>query len=679
MTAPANGRVSLRICALRAALEEKNIYSARIFLGTGSRPCLAFPTTSKASQEPAWVFPDAPPAEISLELGISSVQLKIYKHTRTSSQEWATARVKLSELVLGCEVAVSLEAPIVLYRNPLPPRGTLYIKVSPWSLQEHPAIDLGAAISRGFEVLVDVRTMVDRLAKHERCVNRTVALSAIRPFACAMMNHLAIALGEIQRDIHRNTLGEHYAVEDLLYMVSRTVIYLLEVQNAVEAEEFARRSETLFQWAARGLVAAYTFAAWYTAATYDHIRMEDKSCFDEIMRVQFELVLCRVRLEHAAAPGALDELAVQGSRQEFAGCLARRSVDYWLGPGNGSYVGPFVDIMGGLRGHVALDLLDEYKRIVDTPCDEHDGRRRTAARALMTWLMQQVHMLPSGVLIATQRLQYEGRASMAEQGAGGYADVRPAKLEAVKVAVKTVRGQWSPETLKKLYLEIVASWSMSHPRIWPMLGITYVSPDHRLALVSPWAHNGDLGKFAVKTRAKLQDDGAFVRQLNVWLKQIAEGLLFLHTEYMCHGDLRGDNVLVDDNGHALLTDFGLAVYVESKSKQLWSTRQGNPQWQAPELWCRSPASMRPTYSGDVYSWAMVAFELYSGHAPWGNITNQDLERALFEQRHPDRPTLLIDERLWSLVQQCSDMDPLRRVNALHLYDEMVEIVAVDSL
>ena len=44
---------------------------------------------------------------------------------------------------------------------------------------------------------------------------------------------------------------------------------------------------------------------------------------------------------------------------------------------------------------------------------------------------------------------------------------------------------------------------------------------------------------------------------------IASGLEYLHRHKLCHGDLRGDNVLIDDKLQALLTDFGLTTLAGS--------------------------------------------------------------------------------------------------------------------
>lgn len=55
----------------------------------------------------------------------------------------------------------------------------------------------------------------------------------------------------------------------------------------------------------------------------------------------------------------------------------------------------------------------------------------------------------------------------------------------------------------------------------------------------------------------------------------------------------------------MITDFGLAVYLNGDSGNYESTRAGNPQWLAPEL----SGGMRPTKAGDVYSFAFVCIEV----------------------------------------------------------------------
>ncbi|KAJ7856914.1 hypothetical protein B0H13DRAFT_1902456 [Mycena leptocephala] len=73
-------------------------------------------------------------------------------------------------------------------------------------------------------------------------------------------------------------------------------------------------------------------------------------------------------------------------------------------------------------------------------------------------------------------------------------------------------------------------------------------------MVSPWMKNGTSIKY-------LSGMGSHERQTTVdrLIREIAQGLALLHDQHVVHGDQRGSNILVDDDGHACLIDFGLTV------------------------------------------------------------------------------------------------------------------------
>jgi serine/threonine protein kinase len=102
------------------------------------------------------------------------------------------------------------------------------------------------------------------------------------------------------------------------------------------------------------------------------------------------------------------------------------------------------------------------------------------------------------------------------------------------------------------------------------------------------------------------------------LLQIAEGLGYLHSMKIVHGDLRGTNILVADDWNVCLADFGLTGVIEdavsTTSGAFTSTANhaGSLRWFAPELiaptffgcerFVRTPAS-------DVYAFACVCLEV----------------------------------------------------------------------
>lgn len=89
------------------------------------------------------------------------------------------------------------------------------------------------------------------------------------------------------------------------------------------------------------------------------------------------------------------------------------------------------------------------------------------------------------------------------------------------------------------------------------------------------------------------------------------GLAYLHNRGVLHGALQPSNVLVEEDGQAVLSDFTLsktvsdAAIIPSGSSQASSFR-----YQAPEI---SDTGVL-TKSADVYSWAMTALEIVSGRA-----------------------------------------------------------------
>jgi serine/threonine protein kinase len=64
---------------------------------------------------------------------------------------------------------------------------------------------------------------------------------------------------------------------------------------------------------------------------------------------------------------------------------------------------------------------------------------------------------------------------------------------------------------------------------------------------------------------------------------------------------------------------------------------------------------------DVYSFAILAWELYSGEIPFSDVLDAVIIRVVVDkQRRPTRPVSLVNDKLWSLVEKCWQPDPLER-------------------
>jgi hypothetical protein len=141
----------------------------------------------------------------------------------------------------------------------------------------------------------------------------------------------------------------------------------------------------------------------------------------------------------------------------------------------------------------------------------------------------------------------------------------------------------------------------------------------------------------------------------VLCKQVALGMFYLHkcTPAVLHLSLRSSNVMLDPHGVAKVGDFGLSVAKD----ELFAT--GSPQWTAPET-LRGRA---PQMSADVFSFAMVMYELVASALPYAGLEPNYVTVGLVTKMLP-RPRLPADSEwpaeVLTLVRLCWDESPEAR-------------------
>ncbi|KAJ7719636.1 kinase-like domain-containing protein, partial [Mycena maculata] len=172
---------------------------------------------------------------------------------------------------------------------------------------------------------------------------------------------------------------------------------------------------------------------------------------------------------------------------------------------------------------------------------------------------------------------------------------------------------------------------LHHPHILPFLGIDRDSFPSSLCMVSPWMEHGTILNH-LKARGHANVDKL--------LFEIAQGLQYLHSRNIVHGDLRGANILINEDWSACLADFGLSVFSNATSSMHTSNRAGSVFWMAPELiapehfgleFARTPAS-------DVYAFGCVCVELYTGRAPFAELSEAAALLKIINGKRVARPT-----------------------------------------
>jgi len=136
-------------------------------------------------------------------------------------------------------------------------------------------------------------------------------------------------------------------------------------------------------------------------------------------------------------------------------------------------------------------------------------------------------------------------------------------------------------------------------------------------------------------------------------QQICAGLAEAHRKGVLHRDLKPANVMLDGEGLVRLTDFGLAIAVDSDAPLA-----GTPQYMAPEQLAGVPASVR----SEIYSLGLLLFELNTGKRALQGRTLDQL-RLEHEEGAPSSASSIfhdIEPSVDAVLTRCLDRDPAQR-------------------
>jgi serine/threonine protein kinase len=194
-------------------------------------------------------------------------------------------------------------------------------------------------------------------------------------------------------------------------------------------------------------------------------------------------------------------------------------------------------------------------------------------------------------------------------GQGGMATVYKAYQSSINrhVAIKILPSQYAqdPNFVKRFEQEARAIAALEHPHILPVYD--FGTQDGLTYMVMRYVRGGTLGN--------LMGTPLSYERIVRLISAVARALDYAHKQGVVHRDIKPSNILIDKNGEALLTDFGIAKLIESSgATQLTGsgTILGTPAYMSPEQAKAEPVDGR----SDIYSLGVVLYELLTGQQPF---------------------------------------------------------------
>ncbi|XP_065873691.1 probable serine/threonine-protein kinase At1g54610 [Euphorbia lathyris] len=191
-------------------------------------------------------------------------------------------------------------------------------------------------------------------------------------------------------------------------------------------------------------------------------------------------------------------------------------------------------------------------------------------------------------------------------GQGTYSNVYKARdiTNDKLVAIKKVRFDSNDiESVKFMTREIQILRRLDHPNVIKLEGLITSQSSSSLYLVFEYMEH-DLTGLISLPRNKFTEP-----QIKCYMQQLFSGLEHCHSRGVLHRDIKGSNLLVDENGVLKIADFGLASFFDPKSSVQMTSRVVTLWYRAPELLL---GSSRYGVAVDLWSTGCILGEMYTG-------------------------------------------------------------------
>jgi serine/threonine-protein kinase len=242
----------------------------------------------------------------------------------------------------------------------------------------------------------------------------------------------------------------------------------------------------------------------------------------------------------------------------------------------------------------------------------------------------------------------------AKLGSGGMSTVYLARDTTLdrQVAVKVMHREMSEQAdqLERFRQEARAVAKLSHPNV---VSVIDAGEDGGYPYIVFEYVEGETLKARINRIGALDAQEALAYAI-----EIARGLTVAHARKMVHRDIKPQNVLIDSEGRAKLTDFGISRQLEQDGMTATGRVLGTTDYVAPEQAMGRGTDQR----SDIYALGVVLYEMFTGVVPFAADSQVGVAMKHVNEELPDvqgmRPELSAASAL--VVERATAKDPARR-------------------
>lgn len=246
-------------------------------------------------------------------------------------------------------------------------------------------------------------------------------------------------------------------------------------------------------------------------------------------------------------------------------------------------------------------------------------------------------------------------------GEGGMANVYLAHdlILDREVAVKVLRGDLAEDEkfVRRFQREAVAASSLSHPNIVEMYD---VGEDDGIYFIVMEYIDGKTLKSLIKKRGYLT-----LHEVVDIMLQLTSGLSCAHDSYIIHRDIKPQNIMILEDGTVKITDFGIAMALNSNELTQTNSVMGSVHYLPPEQANGNGATIK----SDIYSLGILMYELLTGILPFKGENAVEIAIKQMKESIPSlvRMDLGIPQSIENIVLKACAKNPKNR------YDNVLEM------